>query len=334
MAVYQIKQVFPNDTLEQINKVIKQVPWRYGWASNKSIEFTHWNYDFTDATVENGLDVSDQLQGAIADAWQHLQKEYFGPQTLLRCYTNSHTYGVEGYPHTDSKRLVDQTVVIYMTPEWSRAWGGETVVYDNNNIVHAELPNYNSGIVFPGAQYHCARGVTRICPAQRITLMFKFAPVNADPLRDKIQHFCQTIGADKIKHKSGKLMGHLLRTYDILKSNGHNDVVCAAGAMHSIFGTNAFKHQTLTLEQKDQVLEIIGAEALALVELFHTIKRPRTLETALENNSLTVELNLGGTSTLSQNQLNSICAIEAANLADQKSLKDFPLIKKFLRTVK
>jgi hypothetical protein len=333
-SIVKIEQVFPEELLKDVAKVIDAVPWRYGWASNRSIEFTHWNHSFARAGAINTVDVSNQISGSIALAWSHIQDTITGPADLLRCYTNSHTFGVEGYPHTDSRRLEDKTLIIYMNPHWQRDWGGETTIYHGDSIAHAELPKYNRGLIFNGMDWHSARAVTRICPAQRITLMFKFCPKNADPIRNEIQKFLTLLGADKVKHSGRNLWTHLLNVYDILKAEGFAQDICSAGGLHSIFGTNAFKHQLLNYNQRHVVANLIGEPATKLVELFHTVKRPSTLEHALKTNSLKVELNSGATKTLAQNELNSICAIEAANLSDQKSLKNYPHIAEFLRKPK
>jgi hypothetical protein len=330
MTLKQIPKVFPDALLEQVREHIATVPWRYGWASNRSIEFTHWNYDFTGVPVYNSIDISDQLPEPISAAWHYLKQQFLGDQALLRCYVNSHTYGVEGYPHTDSKRDADNTLVVYMNPEWRRDWGGETMVYDGYNIVHAELPKYNKGLVFPGAKVHQARSVTRICPAQRITLMFKFCVKNTDTVRDDIQRFVTALGAHNIKHSGRTLAFHLLNTYDILKAKGHDQITCSGGAVHSIFGTNAFKTATLNIQDRAQVVNVIGEEATQLAELFHIIRRPHTLERALATKTLQVDCNDGSLLTLSEIQLNRLCAIEAANLSDQKCLVKYPcLLSKF-----
>lgn len=333
-SISKIEQVFPQELLKDVSEVIDSVPWRYGWSSNKSVEFTHWNHSFAKGGAINTLDISQQLQGPIKSAWQYIQDNYIGANALLRCYTNSHTFGVEGYPHTDSRRDADKTIVIYMTKHWQRDWGGETTIYDGDKIVHAELPKYNSGIIFHGDQWHSARAVTRICPAQRITLMFKYAAHGTDPIRDKIQEFLSLMNTEKVKHSGKTLWTHLLNVYDILKSQGHDQVTCSAGGLHSIFGTNAFKQQTLTLAQTPVLVNLIGEEATDIVKLFHDIKRPHTLESALKNNTTTVELISGGTKTVSQNQLNILCAIEAANLSDQKSLNKYPNLSQRLRNNK
>jgi len=330
-SIKKIEQVFPEELLKDVTAMIDSVPWKYGWASNKSIEFTHWNHSFAKGGALNTLDISDQLSGTIKSAWEHIQANITGPQQLLRCYTNSHTFGVEGYPHTDSRRSEDKTLVIYMNKHWQRDWGGETTIYSGDEIAHAELPKYNRGLVFSGSDWHSARAVTRICPAQRITLMFKYCEKNLDPQRDKLQTFLTLIGADNVKHSGRTLWTHLLNVYDILKEHGYKTEICAAGGLHSIFGTNVFKHATLTHSQRVMVVNTIGEAATKIVELFSSIQRPQTLESALKNNTLEVTLNSGATKTLTQIELNILCAIEAANLADQKSLKKYPHIAKFLR---
>jgi len=327
----RISNVLTPDLLARVSKTIDGVPWKYGWASNRSIEFTHWNHSFAKAGALNTLDVSDQITGPVAESWRHIQDTITGPAALLRCYTNSHTYGVEGYPHTDSKRKEDKTLLIYMNKHWQRDWGGETVVYKGDEIAHSELPKYNNGLIFAGADWHCARSVTRLCPAQRITLMFKYSAPNIDPQRDALQRFLTLIGAEDIKHSGRNLWTHLLNVYDILREHGYRTEVCAAGGLHSIFGTNIFKHATLTPAQRVMVVNTVGEEATGYVELFSSIKRPSTLEAALKTNTLEVELNNGNKKTLTQLELNILCAIEAANLSDQKSLKNYPNIARFLR---
>ena len=101
--------------------------------------------------------------------------------------------------------------------------------------------------------------------------------------------------------------------------------------MHSIFGTNIFPTQTLTNSERDKVVAVVGEAATKLAELFRDIKRPFTLEQALKEKSTTVEMNAGGARILNPDQLNSLCVIEAANLADQNSLKNYPNIRKFLK---
>lgn len=332
---WRLDQVFSPEILKTVEQTVAQAPLKYGWASNRKIDFTHWNHDFVHAGAENGLDISDRLPSTLKIAWEFLQREYLGTQSLLRCYTNAHTFGVEGYPHTDSSRPWDHTLVVYLNREWQRNWGGETMIYDGMTIVHAELPQFNHGLIFPGRAWHTARSVSRISPALRRTLMFKFAPKNCDPVRDRIQVFLQALGADGVKHSGRNLQRHLLNTYDLLRYTMHADqITAAAGAMHSIFGTNAFKTQTVPSNQREIVARVIGSEATELVELFRDIDRPRTLETALAQRTLDLKLRDGSTRTVSSDQLNSLCAIEVANLRDQNALSRWPHLSQFTVTRK
>ena len=155
-------------------------------------------------------------------------------------------------------------------------------------IFYTELPKFNKGLVFYGDQYHAARPVGRLCPDLRITLMFKFAPANIDPLRDRIQVFLATIGTHNIRHTSGTLMQHLLRTYDLLRRKGCSDHICAAGAVHSIFGTNAFRTQTIDPTNSQCVTDVVGQAATDLALLFSKINRPGTLVSALTQQTLTL----------------------------------------------
>jgi hypothetical protein len=249
----------------------------------------------------------------------------------LRCYINAHTYGIEGYPHTDSFREHDKTIVIYLNPEWSRDWGGETLVYDGDTIVHAGLPKFNSAVVFNGNQVHCARGVTRTCPEVRYTLMFKYAPKSIDLTRDKIQVFLKHIGCDQVYHSERRLQTHLLNVYDLLKANGHEEYVCMAGGLHGIMGTSLIPTQIIDPKHRDIVAKICGYPALELVELYRDLERPDTLEAAIKNNSLTVRQRDGQTRTLTKSQLNNVCALDAANLKDQKLSARWPNISRFLK---
>jgi SM-20-related protein len=94
---------------------------------------------------------------------------------LIRCYANGHTYGSDGTLHTDSTRPGTYTCVYYPHQMWHPNWGGETVLFnqDKTDIVACVYPKPNRMVVFDGTIPHVARGVSRICPVLRVTLMFK-----------------------------------------------------------------------------------------------------------------------------------------------------------------
>ena len=323
MAVKVIAGALPTELFHSVAARVNNGGWRYGWRSNPAIGHGQWNQDYTQAGPENGLDVSAKLDGVLSEAWQHLRP----PSTvLLRCYANGHTYGTEGYPHTDSTRLLDRTLVIYTVREWRREWGGETTVYAGSQILHAELPAPNNGLEFDGRLTHAARGVTRICPTLRTTLMFKWCPAGVDPLRDAVQIMLRDVGAYRKAHTDRNLAHHLLNTYDLLKAAGRSQTECAAGAAHSLFGTNAFKNGCL--EQTNEahlhrLSSVIGKEAAALALLFGRIQRPSTLLGGAK-----LALRDGGLVEVSPQELESLQFIEAANLVDQGHLSQWPALQK------
>lgn len=321
------ENIFPSDLFEKVASEVSGSRWRYGHRSTRAMGYAHWNRDFAAGGAENGLDVSDNLTGVMREAWDYLRQTYFPGKILIRCYANAHTYGVEGYPHVDSKRANDQTLVIYINQDWRREWGGETMIYDGDAIVHAEIPKANSGIRFNGNQWHAARSVTRICPELRMSLMFKFAPEGSDTTRDRLQTFLRGIGAMKKRHKSGTLGGHLLGTYDALKAAGQPEAICLAGGSHSVFGTNAFKSACITMDEYSALADVVGDEAATLAKLFCTTERPKTLENALVSKSTTLDLSAGGTVEVTPDQLRALCIIEGANLDDQRSLGGYPNLR-------
>jgi hypothetical protein len=314
-----IEDFLPLEMIEDCNNFTTQNRWSYGWYSNPKMGFAHWNLDFTGAIPENGLDVTKLLQPPLFNAWNHISSMYLPKHRLIRCYTNSHTYGVEGYPHTDSKRPGDKTVIVYMNKEWKKEWAGETVIFEGDDVYQAQLPKYNRGFVFPGNKLHVSRSVSRLCPLQRITLMFKVTDeATIDKTRDNIQEFLISLDTHKVIHSTKTLCGHLLNTYDILKRANCSDTICKAGALHSIFGTNIFKQQTLTMDDKQKVIDLVGQESFDLIEQFHKLDRPQALEDSL----MTVS-----------GEYEPLYAIECANLIDQDSLKSWPKLQKYWNTL-
>jgi hypothetical protein len=300
--------VLPLPIVSEINDLIKQRGWNYGWKSNNNVEFGHWNVNFVEAMRENGIDTSDQLTGPLARAWTYITTAHLPNHTLLRCYANGHTYGVEGYPHTDSIRPADKTLILYMNDGWQKNWGGETLIYDGDDIVRAEIPRMNKGLLFPGSMLHTSRGVTRVCPTLRVSVMFKVVHNDdVDPVRNRVQQFLESVGANDVPHNKATLAIHLLRTYDLLKNANQSEDVCLAGSLHSIFGTNIFTNKVLTLDDRSKVEEIAGPKATALIEQFSSLERPTILEQNVNNPDYA-----------------DLCAIECANLAEQYSLGKYP----------
>lgn len=154
--------------------------WTYGWQSeiNKN-PFGHWNHDFLKTKRSNQEDaehvlLENETLAPIRELWLQLKANILEGHSLVRCYANAHTFGVEGYPHTDSRTPGNYTTICYVNPVWKPEWAGETIfLNDMGDIAHAVLPKPGRVVVFDGRIVHAARGLSRICPAMRVTLMFK-----------------------------------------------------------------------------------------------------------------------------------------------------------------
>lgn len=334
MSIQTFNNFLPPDILNKIDQLIVDQGWQYGWRSRSKhdtgIPFGHWNIDFAKSGSDNGFDVSDRLPESLSLAWHHIQEKYCPAARLIRCYANGHTYGVEGYPHTDTIRLGNKTLLIYLNQDWNRDWGGETVFYNGDEVLHAELPKRNKAILFEGSVAHVAKGVSRACPALRVTLMFKLAvPESFDTVRDQIQEFLSTVKADDAAHSANNLTGHLLRTYDYLKRAGQPQHVCNAGAVHSIFGTNIFDWKDrLGYDDQPRIAAVVGETAARLANIFSKIPRPGVLESFIDEFNGTIITLDSGQVAVSQEDFDALCAIEAANLYDQKGLEPYPKLAK------
>ncbi len=75
-------------------------------------------------------------------------------------------------------------------------------------------------------------------------------------------------GFSSIAHLSQSFDQHLLGVYQVLKSWEEEEAVCVAGLLHSIYGTVAFRHEIVSLQERDWVRSVVGERAEALVFLF------------------------------------------------------------------
>jgi hypothetical protein len=308
-----IKQL-PEDWLTPVTTWLNKASWSYGWHSDKDIPYGHWNVDITRTGIKNTLDITERLPFDFLKIWDHLRPE---GAILVRCYANRHTFGTEGYPHTDTDRAEDHTCVIYLNKDWKAEWGGETTFYnpDKTEIIQAIMPKMGRVVTFPGNIPHCARAVSRICPEVRTTLMFKFAVdlKSMYPAEEVLKNFLSEIGAFKKPHKDGSLGNHLLRCFHLMKSVGIGDVLAVAGGLHSVYGTSSYKNACLNIQSK-RVEEVFGPEVDSMVRMFSSLKRPEDLM---------------DDSRLDEKDLFLMRCIEVANLYDQGELEDYPHLVAF-----
>jgi SM-20-related protein len=174
--------IVPLHLQEQITALTQGPIWRYGKRSHGSNDrYAFWCAHFADPGSRNRESCESELYGnkaaaPIADLWNILKVGPLRGHEPVRVYANAHTYGVEGYVHTDSSDAENYfSTIYYAHPVWHKNWGGETVFYEDhgNVIFDSVFPEPGTAITFPGSVSHCAKGPTRDCIDLRVTVVIK-----------------------------------------------------------------------------------------------------------------------------------------------------------------
>ncbi|MEH6418616.1 DUF6817 domain-containing protein [Pseudomonas sp. CGJS7] len=124
------------------------------------------------------------------------------------------------------------------------------------------------------------------------------------------------LGADRLAHSRRSLSDHLLGTGRILRGWGCDDAVCAAGAFHSVYGTNAFALSCQDRRDRDRVRDMLGARAERLVYLFSVGDRPQALLSALREARL-IDRFTGASIDVTPAVVRDLLEVECANLIEQ-----------------
>lgn len=299
--------------LQPIKELIKKQGYTFGWPSNDKDQFGHWNCMFAGNNPANRITVEDELPADIATLWSKIKQQYLADYTVIRAYSNSYTYGTEGYLHTDSSIDSDRTVLIYLNAEWKRDWAGETVFFNGQDIVQSYLPKFGRMVIFSSTTEHVARAVSRACTTDRQIFAFKARLAN--------ETFAPLTETTQVKHTGRSLSDHLTNTYNLLKTLNLPEYVCIAGGIHSIYGTNVFKTATFDIDKhRSKIQQYYGQQAEHLAYLFCSIDRPGCLESGIATNWRT-----NRPIELTTQEIEYLRLIEAANLIEQKhSIANYP----------
>lgn len=172
--------VLPDAQRAAVETFLRQGGWRFGWKSREdSDNFAFWHRHFagTRRSDDEPYDCEPELEKfpVIQHFWGELSAEALAGYRLIRCYANGMTYGSDGSAHLDSKKPGTYTCIYYPHGAWHHDWGGETLFFNRarDDIIACVYPKPNRMVWFDGTIPHVARGVSRLCPALRVTLMFK-----------------------------------------------------------------------------------------------------------------------------------------------------------------
>ncbi|MGK0161910.1 DUF6817 domain-containing protein [Pseudomonas mosselii] len=339
--------LLPPELLADLQEYFERhVTWTFGSQSDRSeMQFGHWNHDFVHALPSSQKNYEQALfelehGSVLVRLWLLLKDTLLKGHQLVRFYANAHTYGVEGYPHIDNRTDNNYSTVLYLNPEWDIEWAGETVVANEfKDITHAVLPKPGRAITFNARLWHASRSVSRRCPALRVCLVIKTRLQSDDEnmcFKDHISFLSQTGAADQAHSGRSSLLDHLLGTANILRKIGAAEEVQLAGMYHSIYSTRSFRHVTIPMEDKDQVVSRIGLSAERLVRAFSVLPRPSLLNEALvEKGEHWLEYvwplvaDYPELQDLEKNDLPGIMQLEFANLVEQKALDLYPVIGRY-----
>jgi SM-20-related protein len=187
-GIIKVDELLAEPERKPIFDLLRGGGWRFGWKSiPEQDQFSFWHKHFAGHRLPDHLDkdgkgkpynCSDELRETaplLYNLWLALRNTTLKGHTLIRCYANAHSYGSDGTLHADSVSDHSYTSIYYPHDTWSPNWGGETVFFNHKktDIIASVYPKPNRFLMFQGTIPHVARGVSRTCPALRITLMFK-----------------------------------------------------------------------------------------------------------------------------------------------------------------
>jgi SM-20-related protein len=175
--------LLPAEAQRALLPFLKGAGWSYGAYSDPTPGAARYWYKHFAGLARDGPEPSDptlfegQLAAAplIAAMWRGLKAGPLTGHDLTRCYANGYPYGSDGGLHYDANLPHHFTAIYYPHLTWHPNWAGETVFFNasGDEIIASIYPRPNRLLVFPGTLAHVARGVSRVCPEMRITLMFK-----------------------------------------------------------------------------------------------------------------------------------------------------------------
>ncbi|MFW7268110.1 2OG-Fe(II) oxygenase [Gluconacetobacter sp. Hr-1-5] len=174
---------------ERIDRFLQAPEWEFGWKSRSRTDvYSFWHKHFAGYrktglySVKDGRwpppDCADELRKTsdlLFRFWTLLNGTLLKGHSLVRCYANAMPFGAEGTLHTDSTAPSSHTCIYYPHRIWHPNWAGETVFFDrdHSDVIASIYPKPNRLVLFRGDMPHVARGVSRTCPALRVTLVFK-----------------------------------------------------------------------------------------------------------------------------------------------------------------
>lgn len=124
-------------------------------------------------------------------------------------------------------------------------------------------------------------------------------------------------------HSNSSLVNHLIGTYEVLKQWDCSNELCLAGLCHSVYGTESYKKQTVPLEYRNFVKELIGEYAEELTYFFgaHVKEHFWCLLERTENFEIKDRFT-GLIVSVTENQISDLVTLTLANWLEQRLRAD------------
>ncbi|MDB5384701.1 MAG: hypothetical protein JWM11_347 [Planctomycetaceae bacterium] len=140
-------------------------------------------------------------------------------------------------------------------------------------------------------------------------------PANLKVLTD----FLVNLGIEQISHTQKNYLAHLISVHRLMQTNGYDDDLCRAGLFHSIYGTEKFQGFKLPLEQREELVELIGrrAERLAYWNCLMDRESLDELLTQPAEPFLLRNRESGEAMPLTQRELDDLCCVHLFDWLEQ-----------------
>jgi hypothetical protein len=167
--VFVLDDVVSGPRLQHLAAWLEQAPAQRLESDSGDPELRGWSVPLDSA------DVTRQPYGAaiLREMAACFPGETF---TVKRAYCNVVSFGDVLLPHRDASNAADVTALLYVAETWERAWGGETIFYnDAGEAVHAVSPRPGRLVLFRSIIEHRGSAPSRLCLRPRLTLALKLA---------------------------------------------------------------------------------------------------------------------------------------------------------------
>ena len=159
--------------LTQTWQDLQTAQWRYISMSGGQM---YWNFPVMSLTdnSNSSIDWYQNTPESIKLIYNKF-KDFFGDHQLTRIVINGQNYGMDSGIHRDSINSTDTTCLIYLNPTWEPTWSGQTRFFNNNELIHEELPEPGKMLIYSSSIYH--QGIApSLKNLLRVTLAIQIKP--------------------------------------------------------------------------------------------------------------------------------------------------------------